>query len=81
MALPLMANRVQQLACAICFWNHHPTLCVHNCQNVQTVIQILMKENQQPFIITEEQLLTAFILGAPHGKPEEPLNHRTACVF
>lgn len=79
-ALPLMASRVQWLACAICFWNHHPTLCVRNCQNVQTVIQILMEENQQPFIIAEEQLLTAFILGELHGKPEKPLDHRPACV-
>lgn len=53
MALPLLANCVRWITSAICFCNHHQTLCVRNCQNTQTVIKILMKENLQPFIITE----------------------------
>lgn len=68
MALPLMASVVRWVTSAISFWNRHQTLCVHSCRSVQTVIKMLMKENQQPFIITEEQLLTAFISGGLHGE-------------
>lgn len=57
MVLPLMAN---------CVWWIAIRLCVHNCQSVWTVIKILMKENQEPFIIMEEQLLTAFTSGELH---------------
>lgn len=56
---------------AICFRNHHQSLCNHNCQSVQIVIKILIKENQQPFIVMEEWLLTAFISAELHGKPEK----------
>lgn len=48
---------------------------------MQIVIKILMKENPQPLIITEEQLLTAFISGELRGKPEKPLHHHAICVF
>lgn len=58
-----------------------PSACVQNCQNVQIVIKILMSKNQQLVIIPEEQVLTAFISGALHGKPEKSLNHHAVCMF
>lgn len=56
-------------------------ICIHYCQNVQIVIKILMKENQQPFISREEQLLTAFISRGCQRKPEEALSHHAVSVF
>lgn len=40
-----------------------------------------MSKNQQLVIIPEEQVLTAFISGALHGKPEKSLNHHAVCMF
>lgn len=47
-------------------------LCIHYCPNVQILIKTLMKENQQSFITTEEQSLTAFISGGRQGSPRKP---------
>lgn len=78
--LPLMTNRVHPVTPAICFRNRRRTLCVRNYRSVRIISKILTKENPQAFIITEEQLLTAFASGGLPGKAERPLSGHTVCV-
>lgn len=80
MMLPLMTNCVRPITSAICFHNRHRTLCVRNYRNARIISKILTEKNQQAFIITEEQLLTAFASGELHGKPEQPLSRHIVCV-
>ena len=75
----LTAKCVQCITSEICFCDHHQPFCVCNCPTVQIGIQILMRENQQPFISPEEQLFTAFISRGLYGKPWEALTRHTVC--